>query len=126
MPTLHTITIPLTTVHQATPLVASATIPVGVTWARIDVDRTVGTHSLNSLLAGLALTLMVEISTDGGASWTPDAVTIDGGVIPQGNSNNIIVEGIAGLASSATRQVRGTLTAAQAQVSISGTLTLGN
>lgn len=133
MATLQTVTIPQVTVHQGTPQVfGPGSVPVGVTWAEIDVLRTAGTHSLNSLGNTDALKLLIEISLDGGVTWQdPTPAILPGGIHldrlgNQINTQKVWVQPIGGDSGSTIRQGRATLTALQPQVSVSGTLTLGN
>lgn len=128
--TLLTLNIPLSTLSVGAHVFGPASIPVGVTWASIVIDRTAGTSSLNSLPTTASVFIKIEVSLDGGTTWQEEveAGTQGGIIIVRGvqlNTFSVLVQPIAGDPASTTRRARATVTT-NTSVSVSGSLTLGN
>lgn len=85
-----TINIPLITV-SATRTVGPATIPAGVTTARLTINRNVGASPMDTLLntSTTLVEVKVETSADGGATWdlSADGLIPGGAIIPTKGPN---------------------------------------
>lgn len=117
------VTIPQLTVTPGAPRTAGpVTIPTGLTFAKIAIDRN-ASGGLNSLTSASVLTLLIEISYDGGSTW--------GLLIQSTQEGGASTIGLTGPSTdipdptNPNRRARGTVTAVgPSGIGVSGNLTL--
>lgn len=119
-----TIPIPLTNLAANTSIVQTASVPVGTTSAKLSIDRTAGTASLNSLPSDVdVLGIQLEYSLDSGGSWADlMSATTTGGVGPVNFTR--ISTAVPGDPQSSLRQVRATVQTFASAVSVAGSVVL--